>query len=255
MTFQLLVNSINDQAAVARVTDSSDVEVAAEQPNISVITGGPRHLQLAQSGTAARRYVYINKTTAMSFDSLVMVRADRHVGHSVAFRWWSNYTSTSTDISTSSNWAPTLVGPLSQDYIVTGLSVSTAQAAGVVLDSGSGGAYTKKLAQLFFANSFSFPQPPAVRRSVVFGPIVIGRQHYLIDERITFSWPLLTRAQVNTLQQLPRLLSEPCFIYDSSGRFIPEKLLHIMITKLSVVAEYNDLHRVEMECFLLRQYA
>lgn len=255
MTFQLLVNSIWDQSAVARVTDGSDAEVAAEQPNVSVITGGPRHLTLTQSGTAARRYVYINKTTPMSFDSLVMARADRHVGHSVAFRWWSNYTSTSTDLVTSTNWAPTLVGPRAQDYILTGLSVATAQAAGVVLDSGSGGAYTKKLSQLFFCNSFSFPQAPTVRTISAFGPIVIGRQHYLVNEQLQIVWPQLTRAQVNTIQALPRVLTEPCFLYDSTGRFLIDKLLHVMITRLSVVAEFNDLHRLTMECFALRQYS
>lgn len=251
MSFFILTNTARERAALLQATDSSDV--ATDATGIKNVSGGPRHLSWTQSGTGERRIAYINKTNKFTVDTFIMTRADRHVGHEFKLRSWSAYPGTSTDHVNSSNWAPTLVGVGSNDFVQTGLTITAAEAVGIVLAAGTAGAYTKTVSQLFFGTAFNLPEPRSVSVQMQWQTVTLGRKSYLLRERRSFTLENISRAEVETLQALPN--DEPLFFYDSTGIVFADKLYHCLLTDVAIQPAQNDNHNVSIEISQLRHYA
>lgn len=250
MSFSLIANTAGRAAALVQATDSSNV--ATDASKIRNIVGGPRHLSWQQTGTAARRLVYVNKTNKLSADTFVMVRADRHVGHSFTLSSWSSYPSTKVDHVTSSNWAPTLVGRNSTDFIQTGLSISATEAVGVLLDSGTAGAYTKTVGQLYFGTAIALPEPLNSTIEETARSESFHRAVYTVREERSLIFRLISRATLAALEALP--VGEPVFLYDSLGKVLAANLYHCVITALNAQATGDDTFDVLMEVAQLEHY-
>lgn len=256
MTLRLCVNNAFNDCSALLVTDTSHAATTDADGVFSVV-GSPRHLSWTQSGTGGRIVAYVNKAANLAFDTFIMTRADRHVGHEFRLRSYATYTSSSTDHISSSNWAPTLVGVRSQDFITTAYSQTGRAALGIYLSDGTGGAYSKSVAPFYFCSSFVFPsaQSVGVQMRPYFQGLTNGRNWYLFEEVLTLNIDGLTRAQVDTLQMMPRLMSEPSFLYDDSGYLLADYLWHGLVTSLTVAQAQNDFHSISLEFARLRSYA
>lgn len=251
MALKLLTNRAWADCSTFKVTNSSDVETA-DTLTLNMV-GGARHLAFTQAGTAGLRVVYVNKNNKLTFDTFVMVNASAHVGHAFQLISVASYPGTLTTHVTSTNWAPTLVNG-GRDFVQGGLSVTNAEAVGIVLDSGTGGAYTKTINKLYFSTAFALPQFGGMQMSPNWTTITVKRTRYAVDEQRTLTITGLTKAQVSTLQSLPNLLTEPCFIWDDAGQFFSENLYHALITQMSVNQQFNDLYSVTFTLYRLRRY-
>lgn len=247
---KLIVNSILEDTAVIKVTDGSDTNQTAETETAKLISKGPRHLYQTQTGTGARRYVYINTAGGLSCDTCVIVRADRHNGKAVKIKKWSDYTASVTDVYSSGTWAPTLLGPLSQDAILENLGISSVEAVGLEL----GSTYSKTISQVYFGTAFVFDSMTSAKISLDWDRIQLGKQSLLTDYSVAITAAMLTRAEVNTFESLFNLTTEPCFLYDSDEVWLPDKLWHVAIPSYSIQPLVNDLYDVSFTAHRLRAY-
>lgn len=251
MALKILVNHAWAGCADFLVTNGSDVETADTLTRNMV--GGARHLTFTQAGTAGLRIVYVNKSAKLSFDTFVMVNASRHLGHAFQLVSWATYTGTLTQHVNESNWAPTLVNG-GRDYVEGGFSASNVDALGIVLDSGSGGAYTKTLNQLYFSTAFTLPYFGSMSMTPTWTAVAVGRQRYHVDERRALVIPGLTKTQKETLLELPNLRTQPFFIWDDSGDYFSENLYHCVCTSLGIAQEMDELYTASFELYRLRRY-
>lgn len=256
MTLRLCTNNAFEDCSNILVSDTSH-SLTTDTDGIWSVASGPRHLCWTQSGTAGRILAYVNKSGNLAWDTFIMTRADRHSGHEFRLRSYATYSSSSTDHISSSNWAPTLVGARSQDFVTTAYSGSSLQALGIYLSDGTGGAYAKSVYPFYFCSSFSFPQTRDI--AVTFQNLwldgIVNRHLYRFEERVTLVVNKLTRANVQSLQALPKLLTEPCFLYDDSGYLLSDYLWHGLITRLNISQPQDDFHTVTLEFSRLRSYS
>lgn len=253
---QLLVNSVWGDAAQLRVTDSSDVETS-DGAGVQNITSGPRHLEWTQDGTAERRLVYVEKGGTLTYDTVVVTRADRYETHGVQIADYATYTGSATTRFTSTNFAETLIGEDSLDYVLEiGSTISSKQAVSLTLSSGTGGAYSKTVNKFYACSSLELNnvKSAAVRPEKRATSVIIDRRAYQVSKGVRLQFEMVTDSQLNSLDTLYRLREEPFFIYDSSGLWLQEKLLHVVLSGAPVVKSFNDLHEVELNLKTLRRY-
>lgn len=258
MGIKILANTVWRDAARVVATDTSDVELS-NQTALESITGGSRHLSYSGAGTSGVRLVYLNKSAGLDADHAVVIRADRHVGHSLAVRSWDTYRTLGNVLSSSSNFNPTLVGPTGQDFVLPFTLATNKQAFELELDSGSGGSYTKLVHQVFFSKAVEFLHQegkPSFRKLRFPTRYEEPTTHkvYLADELVQITAGNVPNDTVRDFERLPWLKQEPLVIYDSTGKDIPYFALHGIIADYSAVQEFDDKYRVTMQILRLRHW-
>lgn len=254
MSIKLLVNHAWDSCALVSAYDNAYAS-AGDASGIQSVVGGPRHLSWTQSGTGDRVVAYVDTSSTLAADTFVMVRADRHLTHGVTVKSWATWTSSASDLFASSNFAETLIGRGSKDYVLEFAAVSGKQALGVLLEAGTGGAYAKTLSQMYFASAFNLPNIASVTLEPMYAGYYRNRQNYLIDEQITLISGGLTQTQIAAFEALPNLLSEPVFLYESAGALLQDKLYHCIIDRFSVIQATDNLYGVQIVANRLRAYS
>lgn len=259
MSLKILANTVWEDSAQLKVTDTSDA-ATTDTAGVENIAGGQRWQYWTSGSTADRRLAYINKNGGLACDYAVLTRADLHVGHEIEIHSWSNYTSSATaEYDSGSNFNPTLIGAKSQDYVwdLTSNAITGKQAMTMAFKSGGAGVYTKKVHQLYFASAFtlSFPGSISISRLRFPSQHLYDRQNYLVDEEWQFRAEQLSQADVDTFHALYMLQKRPLFIYDADGTLIPFKLLHCIIRDFQVVQEFDDHYSITISALMLRQWA
>lgn len=252
MSIVLLPNNVWTSSAQTDITDTSNVSIAADAPNFENMAGGPRSLAFTSSGTGALRAVYVNKAGTLEATHVILARADLHSGKALDVRSWTSYPSTSVQEYNYPSFAETLVGRNSQDFVAT-LGATGKQALGMSFTS----TYTKTITKMFFSSGLTLPNSQGTQVQYLGFPsrYTYKRQTYLIDERWRFAFVGISRDDVAAFEAIPNLMSEPMFVYDSTGDQIPCKLLHGIITDRRVASFADDLHTLTISMDMLRQWA
>lgn len=251
LPLKLIVNSVLADTASVKVTDTADVDQTAESAAARKTAHGGRAFALAQSGTAARRYVMINTAGGLEFDTFAMIRADRHYGKAFKLLTWSDYPATSSAEVDSATWTPTLCGANDQDAIIEDITATNKEAVGIEL----GSVYAKEVSRMYFGIAFAFSYLQAPTLSPFWQRVQVGRQSYLCSELINIRAEALTRSQLNTFENLYHITTDPCVLYDSSAVILPDKLWHVIIPSYNVRPRMNDFHDVDFTAYRLRAYA
>lgn len=254
MALKVLVNTAWQQAAALFITDLADAATTDSAQSANII-GGPLHLSWTQSGTTDRRLVYVNKSGGITVDHMVMVNAAGNNGHGVDVRSWATYTGASTAISTTTNFAASLIGEKSKDYVLALGTQSNKQAVGIDLYGGTGGAYAKTVNKIFFASAFTLSYPMQLATSAAWGSIVIQRQNYHYSEALSLLIEPMTKAEWQSLKGLHKITSEPFFLYDPEATRLLDGLWYCVTQQLTAEPLYDDYYRVNWTVLRLRYWA
>lgn len=259
MAIKFIVNEADRDRVKIGTTTAAGVDVD-DRDKILNVTGGARHLEWTQVDSTTREISYIAKwATGLTADTVVLARADRHIGHDLTIKSYSAYPASPTTVgSVTTLGSGSLVGPDSQDYILEFTEKANQQAFGVEFGNGAGGAYTRIVNSLFFGSAFSFQNVESITRRPVPKrvPLDVGRNTYYVQEQISMTFSAVAEDQLQDFEELYRAFDEPCFIYDSLGSFITEKLLHIIITARPVVKYIpaQDVNTIKIDFSVLRYY-
>jgi len=255
MSIKFVANDVWAEAVDLRTTDELDAETT-DNDKIQNVTTGRRDLHWTQTGTDARRVVYINKSGGMSYDTCILQDADNHNTHSVKIIDWTTYTGSSTTQFTTSNFAETLIGRDSTDWAYDVGSQTSLQAVGIEFDDGSGGAYTKTIPKLYFGNAVEITNPPRIERELLpkYSTIMIGHQAYPVVEQITMEFDYLTDALAESIDELYMAHKEPIFVWDANANSIREKLLHVIIEARNIRKVYNNHNELRLSLGVLEHY-
>lgn len=257
MAIKIIVNDVWKLAAQLAVTDSSN-NLTTDVDGLYAVTGGPRHLYWKQSGTAERRIYYANTAGNIACDTLVMTRADLHVGHQIQILSSTAFLSTtSTEYDSGTNFNPTLVGKRSQDWVKEGLSISGKEAVAVRFMDGTAGAYQKEVHQLYFGTALTLS---ALRRVTTrptekdFRFLTKENQSYRVSESGTLEFEAVDSDTLTSLQALWRLREEPFFIYDDDGYWLDGKLWHCVLREPAISKAFDDFHNLQLDVLRLQTY-
>lgn len=259
MAIKFIVNEAERDRVLLGVTTAAPADVD-DRDKIINITGGGRHLEWTQADSTTRELAYIAKwNTGLSANCVVLARADRHLGHDLAIKAYSAYPSTPTTVGSETTLAVgDCVGIDSQDYILEFTQQNAQQAFAVEFANGAGGAYTRIVNKLFFGNVFEFDNVESITRKPVpkRNPLDVGRNTYYVQEQCSMVFSAVSEDKLQDFEELYRLYEEPCFIYDSLGSFITEKLLHIIVTARPVVKYIpaQDVNTITVSFSVLRYY-
>lgn len=243
MGLWLLANTVARDAAEIRVTDNTNVQVAdSEAEGIGVIRGGPRSLKWTQSGTDARRIVYVNRSGLGTATHCVIVDAVLHEGETIHVWGWDDYAASG---SAMHGAAPTpLVGIDQTDWVFElTTSFPDAEAFGVNFPSG----YEKTVRQIYFCNGLDFDHavgPVQFTRVPVHSPAVQHCGHYFkLHATASITLGPITRAKLETFNSLP--LHDVVFLYDDTGSseegdHIPHKLWQCIVIGQESTVAYQD---------------
>lgn len=261
MALKILVNTVWKNAVELRVTDSSHAETSDGSGKL-ILAGGPPHLKWTQSGTAERRFYYINKSATLEADAFVMWRADRHLTHSLTVLSYSDFTTTAdSNIFSSSNFAETLVGANADAWVYEFSARSTKEAFGFRLTDGTGGAYVKSLGQCYFCSAFTvnYPVSMEVKPLGIRDSVKKGKNFYRVSEQIGIELEGLTDAETVTLEDIltdndGRTIEEPFYLYDSGAAWLTDKLVPVILGDRPIKKEFNDLYSLQLQLYRLEEY-
>ena len=261
MPIEILANHALSRSVDYQWADSTQ-EPLTDQTGRSNFTGGARHL-LATSpvGTGFVRLQYVNNDTSAfgSFDRVVITNADLALTHKVEIVSATSFWGGHANLLSTTNFAETLIGPKSQDYLLSFSSISSKKALHVNLDDGTGGSWTKKIGKVFFSQAlaFDYVAEGEPRRNPAFDAISIDGEKFLTQERIRLTFQSLTDSQVQSFHSLPGVwgkFRQPFFIYDSSAVYLAEKLLHVVLSDREVIKQSADFYTMSLDLYVLRYY-
>lgn len=253
MALKILTNQAWRDAAQISITDSSFAEVTADQTKALNVVGGHRGLAFSSSTTGDRIITYINKSGNLAADTMVAVGASAFNGHQVKVQQYTTYTSSVTDIFSTSNFAETLIGYQSTDWVYEFSAVSTKQALALYLGAGTGGAYTKTIGQVYFCNalSLSYPADLVVQPLPLKATVQLAGVPFGVMEKFNFKFNGVSATEAQSLTNLYKKTREPIFIYDSNGDWVFDKLLHCVVGAVKIGERFDDLHDVSLEVYRL----
>lgn len=258
MALELLVNH-----ALQRCVDFhwSESDQTIQYHSALGFVAGPRHvISTSPLGASYARLQYAANTGFGTLNRFILSRADLLLTHALGVSWNTNaWTGTATDLFTSSNFAATLIGPKTQDYLLEYTAITTAKGLYLSLDNGTGGAYTRKIGKAFWSEKFAldYLELQYPQRQPLWESVRAGSKNFLVQERITFKWKHVTSAQIRTFLALFQMHGdkrEPFFIYDPQAFYLPEKLLHVVKDTHQIVYKGDDVHDLTLTVFVLRYY-
>jgi len=253
MSLKIIPNTVWSQAVQLKVTDTSNSATTDGDKLANVTTGG-RQLSWTQSGTAGRRIVYVNKDGAIDYDTFIVTDADNHNTHKVEIVEWTTYTSTAADEFSSTNFAETLVGRNSTDWIYERSTEATnLQALGLELDDGTGGAYAKTVGKIYAGTAIEYTYGFSLERKRFYKFRINekGNQAYAVIESVKLTFNNFSDTLFDSLDNLYRNTTDPIFVYDTTGNEITEKLLHCLIVAKPVVHDFNDIRTITLDLEVL----
>jgi len=251
MTLVLLPNNIVQDTARIYTTDAADVELSDTAGLVS-ITGGARNLFYTSSTTGARRIVYVNKLGGLDCTHVILTNANIHGSKAIDLISWSTYAGSPTTEFSTGSFAETLVGKNTTDWVYP-LSLSNKQGIGISFASSG---YTKLVYKFYVSNGLTLNYPgPCTYRWLPFpNRHVYQRQMYLVDAEWSFLFDNMTRAEINAFETIPSLLSEPLFLYDSTGYHFRQKLIHGIISDYKVTVIHDNICQLGVTVKELRQW-
>jgi hypothetical protein len=247
MAIELITNTVWKDSALVLPTDSSNA-ATSDTANIENITRGPRHLEWAQTGTAVRRLVYENKRGNLGANRCVITRADRY-SSGYTIRKYSTYSGSATTIEDAAS-APTCIGQNSQDYVASFTAAASQQAFSVEF-KGSGAKIVNKI---YFGTALAFAEPQSPTISPYWDRYSNGSKTYLCSEVMNIQFKDEPATTATSLEAQFLLKEEPCFLYDSAGTILADKLWHCIVSNLQVTPMFNDKYQVDLQVYRLREY-
>lgn len=248
MALKILTNQVWRDAAQIDITDSSHVTTADAARALNC-TGGHRGLLFTYASSSDRIVSYINKNGGLSADTIVVPNAHNFNGHEVRVRYYTTYSSSSTDVFSTSTFAETLVGIRGRDWVGEFSAVTNKQAWSLYLGAGTGGSYTKIFPQVYFCQALSLSYPAGLEITPLpFRAVeMLDGVPFNVVEKITLKFSELTSSEVQSLTQLYKLHREPLFIYDSAGDWFFDNLFHGIITDLRVGEKIGTTYEAQMD--------
>lgn len=251
MAIELITNQLWTQAARVIATDTAGAEVDSTLYPSNVVGGG-NHLFYGPSGAADRRLLYVNMNGGMGINRLIVTRANSFNGlGAYVLSWGAAYPASPTTHFGSVSFAETLVGPLAKDWVYSFSSAITGKyAIGLEL----GGAVAKYIGKLYGGTALSMKigAPPVI--TPFWSQVQLFRQVYLTDFRAEIVFDDLTATDVNTLENLASLKTEPFFLYDADGYTFKDKLWHGVLLDLRKVQVHDNLYAVQLSTARIRSY-
>lgn len=253
---KIIANTVWENAVQVTPTDSTPA-VTTDKAGVLCVTGGPRHLSWTQSGTAERSIWYANTAGNLSCDSVVITRAEKHVGHQIQILSSDDFlTTTATEYDSGSDFDPTLVGKNSRDWVKTDLDISDAEGIAVRLMDGDAGSYTRTLHQVYFGTALDLEDLKQVQTA----PLRRKTRHnteegqtYVVTERATLRFEGVTSTNIDTFETLYRLREEPVFLYDEDGYWLDDNLWHCVIESNPIEKTFDDHHSLELRVLRLAE--
>lgn len=205
--------------------------------------GGPRwqYVTVGTSFSLEYRNVY-NQMTA---DRCVITRADRVAGESVAVYYKYNHTESATNLR-SGTLTPN-AGELTQDYVLEFVEKENCDVFGVAFSG------IFNLGKVYFSSALSFASIiPVVKRETMHQTILLNKTPYAVDESIAITFDDVRKSEVAALKALPNLTTQPCFLYESTGTTIREKLMHVIIPTYNIRQLADDTYTVSIVAYKLQ---
>lgn len=257
MPLKILVNSAWESATQVIATDTSNA-TTNEDSTIENVTGGVPYLLWQSGATSDRRITYIDKSSRLTSTHFVLTRADRHVGHQIKLYKFASYPSSATLITSTANPLATssLVGQSGQDLVIECAATNVEGLCAEFL-AGTGGNYTKKVHQMYFANALTLNKPSYLTTSLANFPTYYKyrNKNSLINKRINIISEELTRDEVDSFEQLFRLKGQPFFIYDSDGAHIRYNLIHCMLENYQISPFQDNYYNISLNVVELRRWS
>lgn len=249
MSIKLITNIVWQNAANFIAHNASNFTEIVDTGTLNLV-GGPRHLGYSSSDTALRRISYLNSAATLAADTLILCGASSHSAKAVNLLSWTN-SSTSASIAAFPSFAEVLSGPTLQDWVYEFSALASKYAFTVEFATT---AYTKTAIKLVYGSSLTLSNPDKPTYYPLWETEILGRNAYQVEYGAEWIFTKVTKAQAQTLERIYRPLTDPVFLYDSTGYHIPDKLWHGIITELNISPSYNDVHTVKIKSSRLRHY-
>lgn len=167
-----------------------------------------------------------------------------------------NETASSTwDASTDSS---AIIGPDSDDIVLTFDKISDASAYRWTFAGGSPSVTDGSFQKLWFSESMEFGSEHSVISVTMErtrATVQRGQSPYVIDLNAQIIIGHATRADINSFKQQWKIDEEPFFLYDSDAQYIPEKLWHVVLTSFNAQPVTDNVYSVTLGISRLKGYS
>ena len=241
-TLNLIINDVFEDCLML----DSDTS-ASGTDNLFSIAQGERYMSynVSPAGTIS----YINKEGILTADTFILTRADLLVGENIYLKSYSSYSGSSTNVYNGASFNPTLVGYEDQDFYYEFTTEANKEAFGLQVPNNS------KIYQAYLGTRLEFDfVNEVVEFEKISDRIYLDDRYYLVDEHYFISLTAVSQVQVEALKDKD-LSNKLVFLYDESGKHIPEKLLHGIILNKPKVEVFDDLYTVSWDIYRLKGYA
>lgn len=238
-TLNLIVNDIWDDCLILDYLTAS-----SGTTNLFSVAEGDRYLNVSTDGDTVS---YINKSTTMTADTLIMTRADTLVGENVLFKNFSDYPSGESTIYNGTGFDPTLVGYEDQDFYYE-FTTASGDAFGVAMPADS------YLYQVYFGTRIEFDY---INDVIDFEPVservIVENKYYTVDQHYFIT---LTDVDSDSIAALnsKELNNKLVFLYDESGKHFTDKLMHCIMVNRPKVQIFDNIYSVSFDVYRLQGY-
>lgn len=252
MSIRVITNTVYGQTTEDIQSDVTATLEGAPQN----LTFGPRYLGYKFSVVADDDHFYYKRGTSNQFryDTIVMAGAHNLDGQEYLWIGYDGTTTTTheTVVISSSN----LTGINNEDYISVLPAVITGQRLTGIRISAPLNKSRIKLNKLYIGESFVFDYPVACSISRVnrYSSVTVKRQPFKFIEQASLTFERVPSADFHLFENLYRVHSDACFIYDENADFLRDKLWHVIIGQVKVNERFNDLYTVTLPIYRLRNY-
>ena len=220
------------------------------------LTYGPRYLTWKWTWNSSLESFYYktdDNTDSIQFDMLAIAGAKNLVGETFRFQSEDAGGATNHDVFTLSSGD--LVGADGEDYVFDiGSVTSGKRKVGLQYASGSPTLTLVKLYSVYIGQSVSLEYPQGISIEPFWNSVLIGRTNYKTSEHAVMRFAGVTRAELDSIQQMYRLHTDPIFVYDSTGNWFSDKLWHCLVGPLRSEATSDDLFNVTFDLYRIRNY-
>jgi len=239
------------------VTNSADTASAdADQLEVQKLSGGHFHYNYLGTTNEDRRFVYINPAGGITADWVIVPTASAYLATcGLTVFSYSTYPSSSATLYNSNPFSATLYGPNGQD-LITSISCSNQKALSFIIAQVTTRPAYNPLRKVYFCQDYTlnYPQECTYEGLPLNSRYIIGKQSFAVNKRWQFTAIGLTRAEVQSLHQLPFLKTDLFWIYDSGGGQIPFRLLPCILENYSVQAVFDDKFSLALSVFEVETY-
>lgn len=257
MSLKILTNTAYSKCSRVLTTTTAGVESStADQLEMQKLTGGPFHFYHLASVNEDRKFLYVNPANTLSADWLIMPNVSAYVGTTniKAFKY-STWPGTATSMFSGAPFSETLIGPNSKDFI-TAVSASAVDALELEVTQATTRPAKLPLDKIYFCTDYTllYPGPCTYSLLPINSVYTLEKRAWPVVKKWTFTAVGLTRAEVQSLTQLPYFQTDLFFIYEPQGGLISFKLLPCVLDSFSFQAVYDNLFNLSLSVYEVEMF-